>query len=450
MPDKRQVIVAGAGVAGLAAAIQLAEAGFSVVILEARDRIGGRVYTGRVSGLDAPIEYGAEFIHGKPREIWEPLQKSGAEITEVEGDTWCVSGKRLSPCDFFSEVDAILEKMDDASPDESFLSFLQRCFPAEKRDRRQAEAIQHAIGYVSGFNAADPALVGVHWLVQEMQAEEKIEGDRAFRAKNGYADLLTTFERKIAKLDINIRTGVVVDGVDWSAPQVRVTARTDDGLANFFSSAALITLPLGVLKASPGKPGAIQFKPALPAEKLKALDKLQMGEVIRIVLQFRQRFWNEIRPASGRTLGEMSFLLSDDAPFPTWWTTNPEKFPIITGWAPFTSAAKVSGRDLDFVTQEAVETLERLLGLETGSLGDSLETSYCHDWQSDPYSRGAYSYGTVGCDGAQQALGAPVHDKLFFAGEATDNTRNNGTVHGAIASGERAAKDILQALGSRD
>src|SRR5512141_2615868 len=96
------VIVAGAGVSGIAAAIKLGQAGVPVVILEARDRIGGRVYTQRAAGYDAPIELGAEFIHGKPPEVWKLLEESGTKITEVDGDNWCVEQQELRPCDFFS------------------------------------------------------------------------------------------------------------------------------------------------------------------------------------------------------------------------------------------------------------------------------------------------------------------------------------------------------------
>src|SRR6266705_3425339 len=96
-------------------------------------------------------------------------------------------------CKFFAQVDAILEKMDDSQPDESFLTFLQRRFPNPNRDPELEEARQHAIGYVTGFNAADPGVIGTHWLVQGMRAEEKIEGQRAFRSKNGYEDLLSAF-----------------------------------------------------------------------------------------------------------------------------------------------------------------------------------------------------------------------------------------------------------------
>ena len=132
--DDKSVLIIGGGIAGLAAASKLGEAGFSVVVLEARNRIGGRIFTQHDSASDAAIEFGAEFIHGLAPEIWEPLQEYGAEVTEMEGESWCVTDKKLSPCKFFAQVDAILEKMKDSQPDESFLTFLQRRFPNPNRD----------------------------------------------------------------------------------------------------------------------------------------------------------------------------------------------------------------------------------------------------------------------------------------------------------------------------
>ncbi|MGC2450177.1 MAG: NAD(P)/FAD-dependent oxidoreductase [Candidatus Sulfotelmatobacter sp.] len=446
MADRLPVVIVGAGVAGLSAAIKLAEAGLAVTILEARERIGGRVYTRRIPPSDIPVEFGAEFIHGKPPEILRLLQEAGKPILEVDGDNWCVSGNGLTSCDFFSDVDAILQKMDDSSPDESFLAFLERRYPNRENDPRKAEIKQRAIAYVSGFNAADPALVGVHWLVQQMRAEEKIEGDRAFRSRNGYEDLLEIFRQRISKLDIKIHTDTVVDTVRWKRSSAEIQARGNDGAATFSASAVLITIPLGVLKASAGACGAVLFDPALPAEKTRALDQLEMGEVIRIVLHFRERFWDSICPSANRTLANMSFLFSQDPWFPTWWTAMPKKYPVITGWAPFLSGRRLTGQDQSVVTQRALETLSRLLSVNVDTVRDSFLDSYFHDWQSDPFSRGAYSYAKVGSDGASQTLGAPVDNTLFFAGEAIDTTGNNGTVHGAIASGHRAAEEILKAL----
>src|SRR5579862_5851500 len=126
MSSPLDVVVVGAGAAGLSAAIALGRAGLSVAIIEARDRIGGRIFTEQDPVCRAPIEFGAEFIHGFPPEIWEPLQEHKVQTQEVEGENWCFRKGGLSPCDFFSQVDGILERMDASSPDESFLSFLNR------------------------------------------------------------------------------------------------------------------------------------------------------------------------------------------------------------------------------------------------------------------------------------------------------------------------------------
>src|SRR5437879_4149312 len=144
MTERLDVVVIGAGVAGLAAARALSVAGLSVRLLEARDRVGGRIFTLNDAELGAPIELGAEFIHGRPPEIWDLLPQSGVPVTEVKGDNWCFQEDRLSPCDLFSEVDKILEKMSTDQPDESFSSFLRRCCPEESE-----KAKQHALSYVT-------------------------------------------------------------------------------------------------------------------------------------------------------------------------------------------------------------------------------------------------------------------------------------------------------------
>jgi monoamine oxidase len=145
----------------------------------------------------------------------------------------------------------------------------------------------------------------------------------------------------------------------------------------------------------------------------------------------------------------MSFLFSHDKSFPTWWTTLTEKLPFLVGWAPFRAAEALAGKDKSFVIEQSLNTLHRLLGVSVQELEGLLEHAYFHDWQTDPFSRGAYSYGKVGGDGMSEALARPIDNTLFFAGEATDVSGHNGTVHGAIASGNRAAAEILPATAAR-
>jgi monoamine oxidase len=423
----------------------LGRTGMAVHIIEARDRIGGRVFTHVDPACDCPIELGAEFIHGKPPEIWELLRKAKTEMIEVQGDGWCAEDERLSPCGFWDEVDQILQKMDDAEPDESFTAFLDRCC-RDPRTQAKQRAKQRAQSYVSGFNAADPALVGVHWLVKEMRAEEKIEGARAFRCRNGYKDLLDVFQQELKNYNITIHTETVVQQVHWKAGQVKVDVRDQKRESTLEAPRVLITLPLSLLKAPVGQPGVVQFTPELPRQKKAALDKLEMGKVIRVTLRFRERFWDSIKPAGARlSLSNMSFLFGQDDWFPTWWTTNPAKSPIITAWAPFRCAERLTGKSQSFVVEHSLQTLSTLLRVSQSELQNMLGDAHFHDWQTDPFSRGAYSYGKVGANEAQQILTEPIHDTLYFAGEATDTTGNNGTVHGAIASGNRAAKQILNA-----
>jgi monoamine oxidase len=446
MSNDMDVIIIGAGAAGLAAAAELGRSGLSVSILEARDRIGGRIFTVRDSALNVPIELGAEFIHGLPPEIWLPLQARNISPTEVEGALYCVKNAHLSTCDLFSRMDEILDRMDDRLPDESFRSFLERCWPEASRNPEQQEAIQRALGYVTGFNAADPDQVGVHWLLKGMRADEAIEADRSFRLTNGYQHLIEIYQQELVQYGVTTQANTIVEAIHWRTGHAEVIAHNGKGPARFTTSRVLVTLPLAVLQANPGSVGAVQFSPPLPTQKLDAMRRMEMGKVIRIVLRFRDRFWETISAGAGdsRTIADMSFLFSQDGWFPTWWTAMPRTLPIMTGWAPFRSAEKLSGKSQSFVIEHSLETLSRLMRIDRRELESLLEAAYFHDWQSDPFSLGAYSYGKVDAEAAPEALGIPMDNTLFFAGEATDTSGHNGTVHGAIASGRRAAAEILR------
>src|SRR5262245_58603790 len=182
------VIVIGAGAAGLAAARNLAMAGVQVTILEARDRIGGRVDTVRDPLFPIPIERGAEFVHGRPPEIQEIIDAEGLVLGTFEGaDNWCFDNGALKKCNDFWEkwesvADAILD--DTASEDSSFLEFLQRHPEFDDETRK------NAIAYVEGFNAARAKHIGVEYLRLSQKASEQVHGDIPYRILNGYDNVV--------------------------------------------------------------------------------------------------------------------------------------------------------------------------------------------------------------------------------------------------------------------
>jgi len=436
------VLIIGAGAAGLSAAIELSRAGLRVEILEGRDRVGGRMFTRHDPALNHPIELGAEFVHGLAPEIWLPVQQHNLKATEVDGDMWCSIDGKLQRCNFFAQADKILSAMDDDfsdenKSDESFVDFLARRFPRKDHE----EAKQWATGYVSGFNAADPGLVSSRWLVDSRRADEQIEGDRAFHVTGGYQSLVDIFLRELNDRNVDIRLNTIVTEIKWKAGSVEVLANGPQLETKFSATRALITLPLGVSQAT----GFVRFDPELPATKQAALEKLAMGKVVRVTLCFRERFWQDLRGTTdSRSLADLSFLFSRDNFFPTWWTQMPETIPVITGWAPAKSAEKLAGMSQDAVIDKAIESLSSILQVEKSKVQALLQSAHFHDWDSDPFSLGAYSYVKVGGEGCQQTLGLPASNTLFFAGEATDTSGHNGTVHGAIASGQRAARELLE------
>ncbi len=435
------VAIVGAGVAGLAAARDLHSAGYSVFVLEARRRIGGRVFTIRPPRSTLPIELGAEFLHGRAEDVTRIAQAASLPVLEIEGLRVDSSGARLRRLDdFWERLDAVMRRLPDGrAADQSFAGFLD----TKPGGRTLAANRRLARGFVEGFHAADLERISALGLREAGSPGDDERERRLGRMPNGYDRVVEWLAAPVRK---RIRTGRPVTRIDWRDSRALRLVTTSG--AHVRARAAIVTVPLGVLQASPAKAGGLQFDPPLDDAKRSALAGLAMGYVSRIVLLFREALWTEERFASRTALpiDLLTFLQGESTDFPVWWTAYPSRVPSVTGWCGGPRALALSRLPLAELSRRAVRSLAAQLHVSAVRLERSLVGAWTHDWNHDPYARGAYSYQVVGGAGAVSTLARPVAGRLFFAGEATDTDGATGTVHGAIASGRRAARQVTRAL----
>lgn len=417
------VMVLGAGVAGLASARALAEAGKNVLLLEARDRVGGRVWSVPVEGSEMPVELGAEFVHGLPPELLRLIEESKLRAYELDGRMICFEDGALAECSR-GDAFAVLEEL---SEDESDVSFAE--WVATKNINE--ETAQAATAFVENFNAADARRIGTSALAKQQKAEDAIEGDRSLRVEDGYSALAAYLLKKFEEAGGSLCLLTLVEAVTWQKGAVRVEARSasDAQRISFAARQCVVTLPLGVLQA-----GSVRFDPE-PQPVMQAAALLAMGSARRITYIFRERVWQGQAP-------EMSFLFADEGLPRVWWTLSPSAVPQLTGWM---GGPKVLGvrSDEDFA-QTGLRSLAKMFRMTENELAELLTGWHTHDWQHDPLSLGAYSYAPKGALHASDAMAEPVDRTLFFAGEHTDTTGHWGTVHGALRSGLRAAEQVLR------
>ena len=437
------VIIIGAGVAGLAAAERLGNAGLRVLVLEARARVGGRVWSLPGGVPEAAIELGAEFVHGKPPQLDGYIKKHALTLHELTGQTYCQGDGALEPCsdELGQGVFAKLDKLDPASfPDETFEQTLETRFAnSPENDKHSARM------FVGGFHAADPARISTHSIIYGDHASREIEEDRMFHIVGGYNKLLEALVRSLPDT-VTIKTRLPVTQIDWRRDPVVVLAgaETSEQMQEFVAPQVVVTLPLGVLQQELQPLGAVTFKPPL-AEKRDALAKLAMGPVVRVTLQFDSAFWEDPQVMGERALRDAHFIFGEDPSFPTWWTAAPlQHLPLLVGWCAGPCAESKATLEEGELCSQAIGALARIFALPEDVVAQRLTHFYYHDWQSDPYSRGAYSYVLAGGMGAQQELARPLADRLFFAGEATQSDGHHATVHGAFSSGVRVAEEILK------
>jgi monoamine oxidase len=432
------VVVVGAGVAGLAATRKLVEAGRSVLVIEARDRIGGRIHTVHGPGLPVPVELGAEFID-VPGAAWDALRRAGGSAYRSVEGMYEVRGGDASPLDLAGTVEPVLDRLDPPqAKDLPFSEWLAGQEGIDERSRRMA------MRYVEGFHASHLDRVGVRWLAKTTEDAGGGGGEVRFHPLGGFGAVPDALWSGLAPR-AELRLNTVATEIAWGRDGVEVRCRGRLGaeLEPVRARRAIVTLPLGVLQSGERDLGAVRFDPPIE-RRVEAARALAMGSVVKVVLRFRAPFWEQIlRFADGEDPGPgaLKFMMGEEL-VPTWWTRSPVYVPVLTGWAGGGAADRV--RETGDPLGAAVESLARMLGVDRRRVEGELEGWHHHDWTADPYAHGAYSYVPAGALDAQAALGRPIDDVLFFAGEATAPGGWNGTVDGAIESGVRAADEVLK------
>ncbi len=428
-------LIIGAGAAGLAAAAELGKNGHSARVLEARDRLGGRIFTRMEPGVPIPLELGAEFIHGASAITFEWLKRARTLAVDASEVRWELEDGALRPTQaLFEEMKRGLSKARRPRKDLPFAEFLAG--PAKRFLRPRVREFARML--VEGFDAADATLVSTTETIEEWSGGSAADAP-TFRPLNGYQTLIDALVTAADPHLISIQTQTIVSGIAWNRGSVRVTGTRRGQPFELSARNAIVTLPIGILQRSPQTRGAVRFVPELKSKR-RPLELLGNGPVHKVLLRFRSAFWERLEKGRYR---EVAFFHAPNAPFPTFWTSLPLRSPIVVAWSAGPNAQSFVGRTHGEIIEAALESFQSLFG-KKANIRHEFEGAMFHDWENDPFSCGAYSYVLAGGARARKALAAPIENTLFFAGEASDVAGESGTVAGALQSGLRAAREVMK------
>lgn len=425
------VIVVGAGIAGLAAAQAIKAAGKRVVVLEARSRLGGRIWSWRNWGK--PIELGANWIHTKTGNplvtlatqagvstTSDPEEAGEERLIDIVNNT-SLTGAALEAqyTRAYDIIDRAVARGDNLDTDVSLRASIGQ-IPAYKRlntaNKRLFESmLAQVVDDEYAIEAEKISLFGY-------EAENAAYTGNDLFVNGGYDGIA----KQVAK-GLSIIYNTVVTQIVWGKSGVTVTA----GSKSWQAKAVIVTLPLGVLKAN-----KVTFTPALPSNYQTAIRQLEMGVLNKCILKFDTAFW-------GDTYSTFTIVGKDPHQWYQFIPLNgPYGVPALVAFNAGSQARALEAKTNVQLTAEMTAIVQKAFGTKKRSTG--MVTTR---WGRDPYALGSYSYVPVGSPiRARTVLATPVSAQLVFAGEAYTNT-DPATVHGAYNSGRKAANAMLKTLG---
>lgn len=417
-----EIIVVGAGVAGLMIARELSKAGKKVTILEARNRIGGRIMPLDEAEFGYPAQGGAEFIHGKALVTKALMKEAGLTFIPEDGEIWSTrTGELAVHKQWMPGNEQFREKLAMLKTDLPIAEFLKKYFGSDE----DASLRNSITKMVEGYEAADPQRMSTFTLRDEWLSGETWEGGRI---KEGYGALLDFLKTECEKHGVEIRLNSFVDDIGLQMSGVLVHVTNGDA---YQAQRVIVTVPLPVLKD-------IEFNPEF-ANKLGEADKIGFGSATKAVIKFKTRWWEHV---PGKDMTKMSYLLCDEQ-FMTWWTQYPETTSILVGWMAGPNAAAHKESSDEELLNLALTSLSNVFKMPVDYFKNEIVVSRIVNWQNDRFAKGAYSYTAFDTDEAYKILAAPIDNAIFFAGEALYSGDVTATVEGALSSGKEVAEKIL-------
>jgi len=410
------VIVIGAGAAGLAAARELADLDYHVCILEAAAIAGGRISTIK-EGFQHYVEAGAEFIHGKLPFTFKLLKEAGISYETVEGKMIGIQDGKRQTEEHDEHWDEFMRQLGKLKKDIAVLQFLEDNFSGpEYRHLRQA--VQR---FSEGFDLADISKASILATKDEWKNIEK----KQFRIKGGYIQLVNYLVDHCRQRNTEFFFDTCVNKIEYE--HENVTVYTTGG-KKFTAKKLIITVPVGVLQS-----GSIQFKPEL-SDHAVAIQGVGFGSVIKFLLEFKTPFWKKLDDKPG-------FLLTDEE-IPTWWTQLPVESNLLTGWLGGPNATKKMFEPDSALLQTALLSLSSVFHVPPVQLREDLTNYKIINWLKQPHIKGGYSYQTLHSEQAIKVLTTPVNNTIYFAGEAISKSESPGTVESALQSGHDTSRLI--------